>query len=73
VSTVGLTPVAAYVMRSLRDHPGLSTPEAIAAGPEAPAGLSPSDVREALADLQRRGLVGEGPGGWRLADAARGG
>jgi hypothetical protein len=74
VSTIGLSPVAAYVLRSLRDHPDLRFPDAIASGPVPDQPLDVQEVKEALKELEARGLVEEEPGrGWRLVDAARGG
>jgi len=71
VSTLGLSPAAAYVLRSLRDHPDLRLPEAIAAGPGTEGSFGVQDVRDALAELEARGLAEEEPGrGWRLTDAA---
>jgi hypothetical protein len=77
MSTVGLTPVAAFVLRSLRDHPDLRLPEAIvaeaeASGVDSKGSLDVQAVRDGLAELASRGLAEEGPGGgWRLAEATR--
>jgi hypothetical protein len=70
MSTPGLSAVAAFVFRSLRDHPELRMPEAIAAGPESDGTIDVQAVKEALAELEARGLVEEEPGrGWRLTEA----
>jgi hypothetical protein len=71
MSTPGLSSVAAYVYRSLRDHPDLRLPEAIAAGPAVDGALDAEAVREGLDDLRSRGLAEEDPvRGWRLTDVA---
>ena len=71
MSTLGLSPAAAFVLRSLHDHPELRLPEAIAAGPAAGGSIDVQAVCEALAELKRRGLVEEEDGhGWRLTAAA---
>jgi hypothetical protein len=77
MSTVGLSPVAAFVLRSLHDHPDLRLPEAIVAEAEASRvdserSLDVQAVRDGLAELESRGLAEEEPGrGWRLTEAAR--
>jgi hypothetical protein len=77
MSTVGLSPVAAFVLRSLHDHPDLRLPEAIVAeaearGMDSERSLDVQAVRDGLAELESRGLAEEEPGrGWRLTDAAR--
>lgn len=70
MSTPGLSAIAAWVFRSLRDHPDLRLPGAIAAGP-ASDGSDVEAVRDARADLEERGLVEQdGAGGWRLTPGA---
>ena len=77
MSTVGLSPVAAFVLRSLHDHPDLRLPEAIAeeaaASDSAMQGsLGVQAVKDGLAELESRGFAEEEPGrGWRLTDAGR--
>jgi len=72
MSIMGLTPVASFVLRSLRDHPELSLPEAIAQGPEADETIDAASVDDGLAELRTHGLAEEQPGGgWRLTDAGR--
>lgn len=72
MATLGLTPPAAYVLRSLHDHPDLRLPAAIAAGPAVDGRLDAEAVGQGLAELQARGLVEHEPGrGWRLTDAGR--
>jgi hypothetical protein len=69
MSTPGLSAVAAFVLRSLRDYPELRVPEAIAREAES---YDLQAVREGLAELEARGLAEEGPGrGWRLTDTAQ--
>jgi hypothetical protein len=71
MSTPGLSAVAAFVFRSLRDHPHLRLPEAIAAGPASDGTYDVPSIRSALAELKERGLAEEHSGGrWRLTDAA---
>jgi hypothetical protein len=70
VSTLGLNPVAGWVLRSLRDHPELRLPEAIAAGPASDGRSDARAVDHALAELKARGLAEDEPGrGWRLTEA----
>ncbi|MEA2444953.1 MAG: hypothetical protein QOJ12_2245 [Thermoleophilales bacterium] len=71
MSTPGLSAVAAYVFRSLRDHPELRLPAAIAAGPAVDGAIDEQQVRDGLAELERGGLAREEPGqGWQLTDPA---
>jgi hypothetical protein len=77
MSTVDLSPVAAFVLRSLEDHPDLRLPEAIAAEAEV-SGLDSDEpldveaVQEGLAELEAKGLAENEAGrGWRLAGPAR--
>jgi hypothetical protein len=71
MSTPGLSAVASYVFRSLRDHPELRLPEAIAAGPAVDGAISVDQVREGLRELESQGLAREEPRqGWQLTDAA---
>jgi DNA-binding MarR family transcriptional regulator len=72
MSTLGLTPPAAFVLRSLYEHPELRFPEAIAATATAEPTLDADTVGQGLAELQERGLVEQEAGrGWRLTDAGR--
>jgi hypothetical protein len=73
MSTIGLSPVAAFVLRSLHDHPELRLPEAIVAEAEdSPRPLDVEDVNNGLAELESKGLAEEEQGrGWRLTDGAR--
>jgi hypothetical protein len=69
MSTPGLSAVAGYVFRSLRDHPDLRLPEAIAAGPAVDGALDVQSVRDGLAELESRGMAEDEPrGGWRLTE-----
>jgi hypothetical protein len=73
MSTRGLSAVAAWVLRSLRDYPDLRVPEAIAAGPASDGSSDEQAVRVALAELQTRELAEQEPdGGWRLTPEAAG-
>lgn len=68
MSTPGLSAPAAFVLRSLRDHPDLRLPEAIAAEAE----MDVEAVNNGLAELRERGLAEEdGSLGWRLTESAR--
>ena len=63
--------MAAWVFRSLKDHPDLRFPAAIAAGPASDRQADVSAIGDALDELKARGLVEEEPGrGWKLTDAA---
>jgi hypothetical protein len=69
VSTPGLSAVAAFVLRSLQDHPELRFPEAIAREAES---YDAQAISDALAELERLGLAEEEPGrGWRATGAAQ--
>jgi hypothetical protein len=71
MSTPGLSAVAAFVFRSLQDHPELGLPDAIAAGPASDGTYDVASVQNALAELEERGLAEQDSGGrWRLTDAA---
>jgi hypothetical protein len=71
MSTPGLSAIAAWVFRSLRDHPDLRLPEAIAAGPASDGASDAQAVSDALAELEERGLAQQdADGGWRLTDPA---
>jgi hypothetical protein len=72
MSTIGMSSPAAWVLRSLMDHPHLRTVDAIVAGPVAPETADAQQVADGLAELKDRGLAVEEPGeGWRVTDAAR--
>ena len=77
MSTVGLSPVAAFVLRSLHDHPDLRLPEAIAeeaaaSGSDLQESLDVRAVKDGLGELESRGFAEEESGGvWRLTDAGR--
>ena len=71
MSTPGLSAIAAYVFRSLRDHPGLRFADAIAAGPAVGGAYDAQAVSAGLEELRSRGLAEEEPGrGWRLTESA---
>jgi hypothetical protein len=71
MSTVGLSPPAAWVLRSLLEHPDLRTIDAITAGPAAPRRADAQQAADGLAELRERGLAVEEPGsGWRVTEAA---
>ena len=78
MSTIGLTPVAAFVLRSLRDHPDLRLPEAIAEEAEASDAfpeetLDVDAVNDGLAELEARGLAEQASdGGWQRTEDGAG-
>src|SRR2546423_15677141 len=70
MSTPGLSAVAAYVFRSLQDHPELRFADAIAAGPVVGSVYDEEAVKGGLEELRSRGLAEDEPGrGWRLTEA----
>ncbi|MEA2302978.1 MAG: hypothetical protein QOH43_258 [Solirubrobacteraceae bacterium] len=72
MSTIGLTAPAAYVLRSLMEHPQRDTVQAIADGAPAAEGLGAVAARDGLGELAARGLAVEGEDGrWRLTDRGR--
>jgi hypothetical protein len=72
VSALGLSPSAAWVLRSLLEHPELRTVDAIVAGPAAPGrGDDSQQAADGLAELHERGLAVKEPvSGWRATEAA---
>jgi hypothetical protein len=63
---------AAFALRSLRDAPQYTTPDAIATGLFSVWQIGPPEVQEGLTELQGRGLAREyEPGQWELTDAGR--
>jgi hypothetical protein len=74
MSTPGLSAVAAWVMRSLHDHPHLRFADAIAAGPASDGTYDAQAVQGGLDELRSHGLAEEeGERGWRLTEPARAG
>ena len=63
------------VLRSLRDHPHLTSAHAIAEGPAATGQLDADDVGRAFVELEGFGLAVEqasgGTGDWRLTAEGR--
>lgn len=71
MSAIGMSAPAAWVLRSLLEHPHLRTIDAILAGPHAPERADAQQVADGLGELKDRGLAVEEPGaGWRATDAA---
>ena len=61
---------AAFVMRSLLEHPDRQTPDEIAATQEGDA-IDADGARAGLGELEARGLATQSPDGrWQLTDAA---
>jgi hypothetical protein len=72
MSTIGLSAPAAYVLRSLMEHPQRDTAQAIADGAAAAEGLDTATAHHGLGELAARGLAVEGEDGrWRLTDRGR--
>jgi hypothetical protein len=69
--TDALGVAAAFVMRSLMEHPDRQTPEEIAAG-EGAESIDADGARAGLAELEERGLAArDADGRWQLTDAGR--
>jgi hypothetical protein len=72
MSTIGLSPPAAYVLRMLMEQPHRDTAEAIADGAEAGAGIDAAAARDGFGELASRGLAAEDADGrWALTDRGR--
>jgi DNA-binding IclR family transcriptional regulator len=72
MSTIGLSAPAAYVLRSLMEHPQRDTAQAIADGAPDAEGLDTATTHDGLDELAARGLAVEGEDGrWRLTDRGR--
>jgi hypothetical protein len=70
--TYTLGAAAAFVLRSLMDHPDRQTPQEIADGAQARDELDAEAARGGLGELAARGLAAEGSDGrWHLTDAGR--
>jgi hypothetical protein len=70
--TYSLGAAAAYVMRSLMEHPDLQTPEEIADAPHASDEIDADAARGGLGELGRHGLAaGDADDRWQLTDAGR--
>jgi DNA-binding IclR family transcriptional regulator len=70
--TIGLSAPAAYVLRSLMEHPQHDTARAIAAAAPDGVGIDESTARDALGELSERGLAAEGAGDtWQITDGGR--
>jgi hypothetical protein len=70
--TIGLSAPAAYVLRSLVEHPEHDTAQAIAAAAPGSAGVDEPAARDALGELSERGLAAQGDGGtWQITDPGR--
>jgi predicted transcriptional regulator len=65
--TYSLNAAAAYVLRSLMEHPGRGTPNEIA-----DESIDAGGVRDALGDLARHGLAEQAADGrWHVTDSGR--
>jgi hypothetical protein len=70
--TYSLSAAAAYVMRSLMEHPGLQTAEEIAGAPHTGDEIDAEAARGGLGELGTHGLAAEdSEGRWGLTDAGR--
>jgi hypothetical protein len=63
------TDAASLALRSLCNHPHLSTADLIARGPYGLQQVGPTETREGLLELERLGLAGERLGSWVLTPA----
>jgi hypothetical protein len=76
--SIGLGPVAAFVLSSLHDHPDLRIPDAIvaetrASGTDSEQSFDVQAVKDGLAELESKGLAEkESARGWRLTAAGLG-
>jgi hypothetical protein len=67
-----LSAAAAFVLRSLMEHPDFQTPEEIADAPHAPDHIDDETAGAALRELEQHGLTAEDADGrWGLTDAGR--
>jgi hypothetical protein len=72
--TYSLSAAAAFVMRSLMEHPQAQTAEAIAAAPHAQGEIDADGARAALQELRQRGLASEDANRrWHLTESGRDG
>jgi hypothetical protein len=62
---------AAFVLRSLMEHPHLQTPEEIADAPHAGEVIDAGAAGQGLSELEGHGLTAEADGRWSLTDAGR--
>jgi predicted ABC-type transport system involved in lysophospholipase L1 biosynthesis ATPase subunit len=70
--TYSLSAAAAFVMRSLMEHPQLRTAEAIATAPHTQGEIDADGARAALQELQQHGLADEDADHrWHLTEAGR--
>jgi hypothetical protein len=70
--TYSLSAAAAFVMRSLMEHPQLQTAEEIAGAPHAQGEIDADGARAALHELQQRGLAAENADHrWHLTESGR--
>ena len=70
--TYSLSAAAAFVMRSLMEHPQARTAEAIAAAPHTQGEIDADGARAALHELQQRGLASEDADRrWSLTESGR--
>jgi hypothetical protein len=71
LSMSSLNAAAAFLLRSLLDHPDRQTPHEIADAPHASGKVDAEAARTGLGELAR-GLAAEDPGGrWQLTDVGR--
>ena len=71
-STHTLSAAAAYVLRSLMEHPERRTAERIACAPHAAPEIDARAARDGLSELGRHGLAAQDAAGWwRLTDTGR--
>jgi hypothetical protein len=72
LSMSSLNAAAAFLLRSLLDHPDRQTPHEIADAPHASGTVDAEAARTGLGELAVRGLAAEDSGGrWHLTDVGR--
>jgi hypothetical protein len=70
--TYALSAAAAFVIRSLTDHPELQTAGEIAGAPHADGQIDAGGARDGLRELGDRGLASEDADGrWTLTESGR--
>jgi hypothetical protein len=70
--TYALSAAAAFVLRSLTEHPELRTADEIAAAPQARGEIDAAGARDGLRELGDHGLATEDADGrWQLTESGR--
>jgi hypothetical protein len=61
-----MSDAAKLAYKSLKDHPELKTPEAIAEGPYSVDQINAGDIADGLRELEAGGRAAESFGGWSI-------